>query len=275
MTRLRPFKSLYSRRFVTARREAFGVHRKRWRMRSSPWLWLVCISCGLGCAQKDPGAKPGSGKDAGDNVESVADDFYPMVAGSVLTTRHSGSGSPWDDKTQITATQVGGNAAYLTEGAPDPKGETSQNTVIRIGTRILRSHKQEFKAGVAQGTVDYEPGFIRFDSAWVDAADGFSENVAYKRIEKTAAGSVISEDDREHIWTVEKRKDTVSVPAGDFKDCLRVRRTRIRGNAANTTDDDDKVFWFCAGLGKVKELSEIGGGNEELVSCVIPGGLCP
>jgi hypothetical protein len=244
-------------------------------MRSAPWLWLTCMVCGLGCSQKDPGAESNASKDGGSDADSVADDYYPMVAGSTLTYRHSGDTSPWDDKTQVSATKVGGKDAYLTEGAPDPKGETGQNTIIRIGTRILRSHKQEFKAGVAQGTVDYEPGFIRFDAAWVDVDDGFSENIAYKRIEKTAAGSVISEDDREHTWTVEKRSDSVTVPAGAFKDCLRVRRTRIRGNPANASDDDDKVFWFCAGVGKVKELSEIGGSDEELVSCDIPGGLCP
>jgi hypothetical protein len=232
--------------------------------------------CGLGCSQKDPDVKPGSGKDGGgDDVESVAGDYYPMVAGSTLTYRHSGGGSPWDDKTEVTATKVDGDDAWITEGAPDQKGETSKNTIIQIETRLLRSHKQEFKASVAQGTVDYDPGFLRFDRAWVDKDDGFSENIGYKRTEKTAAGSVIAEDDREHTWTVEKRHDSVSVPAGDFDDCMRVRRTRIRGNAANASDDDDKVFWFCAGIGKVKELSDIGGGNEELVSCDIPGGLCP
>jgi hypothetical protein len=245
-------------------------------MRSAPWLWSMCMVCGLGCSQKDPAAKPEPKKDGGPDVESVAGDYYPMVAGSTLTYRHSGDTSPWDDKTRVSATKVGGDDAYLTEGAPDPKGETSRNTIIRIGTRILRSHKQEFKAGVAQGKIDYEPGFIRFDAAWVDVDDGFSENIAYTRIEKTAADSVIAQDAREHTWTVEKRSDSVSVPAGDFDDCLRVRRTRIRGSAsANTSDDDDKLFWFCAGIGKVKELSEISGSDEELVSCDIPGGLCP
>jgi hypothetical protein len=245
-------------------------------MRSSRWVWLMCALCGFGCSQKDPDVKPDDEeKDGGDDSESVADDFYPMVAGSALTYRHSGDGSPWDDKTQITATKVDGEDAYISEGAPDQKGETSKNTIIRIGTQILRSHKQEFKAGVAQSTVEYAPGFIRFDAAWVDKAEGFEENISYKRTEKTAAGSVIGEDDREHTWTVEKKSDSVSVPAGDFEGCMRVRRTRIRGNPANASDDDDKVFWFCAGIGKVKELSEIGGGDEELVSCDIPGGLCP
>jgi hypothetical protein len=238
-------------------------------------LYVACVFWGLGCSQKDPDVKTEDDKDAGDDVQSVADDYYPMVAGSTLTYRHSGDGSSWDDKTKVTATKVDGDDAWITEGAPDQKGETSKNTIIQIGTRILRSHKQELKSGIAQGTVDYDPGFIRFDRAWVDKDDGFSEDIGYKRTEKTAAGSVIAEDDREHTWTVEKRRDSVSVPAGDFDDCMRVRRTRIRGNPANASDDDDKVFWFCAGIGKVKELSEIGGGDEELVSCDIPGGLCP
>lgn len=244
-------------------------------MRRSRWLYLSCVLCGLGCSQKDPDVKPAADKDAGGDVESVAEDFYPMVVGSTLTYRHSGSGSPWDDETKVSATKVDGQDAWITEGSPDAKGETSQNTIIRIDTRILRSHKQEYKAGVAQGTVDYEPGFIRFDDAWVDKDDGYSEDVTYKRIEKTSSGSVIAEDEREHTWTVEKRSESVTVPAGEFEDCMRVRRTRIRGNPANASDDDDKVFWFCPGIGKVKEQSVIGGGLEELVSCEIPGGLCP
>ncbi len=245
-------------------------------MPRSRWLYLTCMLCGLGCSQKDPDVKSDGGKkDAGGDEESVADDYYPMVAGSTLTYRHSGNGTPWEDETKVTATKVDGEDAWITEGSPDAKGETSKNTIIQIGTRILRSHKEEFKAGVAQGTVDYTPGFIRFDAAWVDESDGFSEDVTYKRTEKTANGSVIAEDDREHTWTVEKRSESVSVAAGKFDDCMRVRRTRIRGNPPNASDDDDKVFWFCPGIGKVKELSDIGGSSEELVSCDIPGGLCP
>jgi hypothetical protein len=245
-------------------------------MRSSRWVWLACVLCGFGCSQKDPDLMvEEDDKDGGDDAESVADDFYPMVAGSTFTYRHSGSGSSWDDKTQILATKVDGEDAFISQGAPDPKGETSKNTIIRIDTRILRSHKAELKSGVPQGTVEYVPGFIRFDTAWVGKDEGFEENITYKRTEKTAAGNVIGEDDREHTWKIEKKNDSVSVPAGDFDDCMRVRRTRIRGNPANASDDDDKVFWFCAGIGKVRELSEIGGGNEELVSCDIPGGLCP
>lgn len=247
-------------------------------MLSGRWILVSCALCALACSQKDPGASDaGDGKDSDSSVEesaaSVKDDYYPLVAGSMMTYRHSGDTTPWDDKTTVRAE---GNA-FITTGAPDPKGETSENTIIRSGTKILRSHKVEFKSGntTPQGTVDYEPGFIRFDSAWVEADEGFAENITYKRIEKTASGNVIAQDDREHEWKVEKKNETVTVPAGEFKNCLRVRRTRVRGNPANASDDDDKVFWFCAGIGKVKELSEIGGSNEELVSCKIPGGSCP
>lgn len=247
-------------------------------MRSWSWLCLAFVVSAAGCSQKDPGnSDSGDEKDAGDTPSgSVAEDYYPMVAGSTLTYRHSGDSSPWDDKTEVSAAAPSGDStAYLTKGAPDPKGETSQNTIIRMGSKLLRAHKQEFKAGVAQGTVAYEPGFLRYDAAWAKVKDGHAEQVTYKRIEKTAAGSVISEDDREHTFTVEKLHDSVTVPAGTFDDCMKVRRERVRGNPAKSADDDDKVFWFCPGIGKVKELSEIGGGTEELVSCKIPGGLCP
>jgi len=228
----------------------------------------------VACSQKDPGDdKAGVKGDAGPDG-SLADDYYPMVAGSTLVYRHTG-GSTWDDETKVTDTEWNGEDAYLTQGAPDPKGETSKNVIIRQGNRLLRAHKEELRSGTSQGTVDYEPGFLRFDSTWVDADEGFSVNVTYKRIEKTASGNVSAEDEREHTFTVESLQDPVSVPAGTFEDCMRVRRVRVRGNASNAADDDDKVFWFCAGIGKVKELSEIGGGSEELVSCEIPGGSCP
>ena len=258
-------------------------------MRSFQCVWIVAVLSTLSCSQKDPGDGGGEagssgraggggtggtsgGGAGGDNL--VADDYYPMVAGSTLTYRHLG-GTPWDDKTTISATQYKGEDAYLSEGAADPKGEVSKNTLTRDGTRIYRAYKEEFRAGTLQGTVEYLPGFIRFDSAWADAEEGYSENIGYTRIEKTAAGSVIANDEREHTYTIEKKNDSVTVPAGTFDDCIRVRRTRIRGNPANAADDDDKVFWFCRGIGKVNEVSEIGGSSEELVSCTIPGGSCP
>ncbi|HKU44694.1 MAG TPA: hypothetical protein VJR89_41325 [Polyangiales bacterium] len=267
---------------------AFGMlgERRRFRMRSGAWLCSMCVLSVLGsvgCSQKDPGEDaPDDGgehtdKDAGDTPSvSVKDDYYPLVAGSTLTYRHIGS-RMWDEKSAISKTTwQGADEAYLTKSDPDPDGETGENTTIRLGTKLLRSHKKELKAGVLQGTVEYEPGFLRFDSAWTKVKDGYSEQVTYKRSEKTASGNPVgTPDDREHTFTVEKLSDSVTVPAGTFTDCMRVRRTRVRGNASKSADDDDKVFWFCRGIGKVKELSEIGGGTEELVSCKIPGGLCP
>ena len=264
---------------------------RRRRMRSLQWVWIAGLLCLGACSQKDPGdggGDSGSGGSSGRSGSgaagstagrgggnpSVADDYYPMVDGSTITYRHTG-GTTWDDRTTVRRMDWMGESAFVTEGAADPKGETSKNIITRDGTRWLRAHKEEFRGGTLQGTVEYVPGFIRFDSAWTDVADGYSEQVTYTRIEKTAMGSEIANDDREHTFTVEEKNDTVTVPAGTFDDCMRVRRTRVRGNPANASDDDDKVFWFCKGIGKVKEQSDIGGGNEELVSCNIPGGSCP
>jgi hypothetical protein len=40
------------------------------------------------------------------------------------------------------------------------------------------------------------------------------------------------------------------------------------------SEDDNKRFWFCPGIGKVREEDDAGK-VEELVECDVPGGRCP
>jgi hypothetical protein len=251
-------------------------------------IWSVAwMSAALlcGCSQEDPGDQPsaGTGGDGpsagagGGGGASVATDYYPMVDGSTLTYRHDGNAAADEATTVSDAEYTRGEEAWLTEGAPDSKGESSKNTIIRIGTQILRAHKEEFRNDTLTGIVEYEPGFIRFDRAWADQEQGFMETISYKRIEKSAGGTVIAEDMREHTYTIEGKDVSVTVAAGTIDNCLQVRRLRARGNPANASEDDDKIFWFCQGIGKVREEAVVagGGGTEELVSCEIPGGSCP
>ena len=66
----------------------------------------------------------------------------------------------------------------------------------------------------------------------------------------------------------------VVVPAGSFTDCIQIRRSRMP--PSNPVDEgDQKLFWFCDGVGKVKEIDEIVLKMEVLVSCTVPGGRCP
>lgn len=252
-------------------------------MRTWSMAWIsAALLCA--CSQQDPGDEPsagsgggGGGSGGGAGSEDVATDYYPMVDGSTLTYRHDNSPQTDEDTSVSDAEYARGDEAWLTEGTPDSQGELSKNTIIRIGTQILRAHKEELRNGTVTGTVEYEPGFIRFDRAWADEDVGFSEKIAYTRIEKSAAGTVIAEDTREHTYTIEAKDVSVSVAAGEIEDCIKVRRVRDRGNPANASEDDDKIFWFCQGIGKVLEEAVIagGGGREELVSCEIAGGNCP
>jgi hypothetical protein len=267
-----------------------------WRMSRMRTLWfgmsLAALLCA--CSQDDPGSTDGGksgssdagrggrgGSDAGDSGSGgsasggVANDYYPMVAGSSLTYRKDSV----DEVTRVSATEFDGESAWLTEGDPDAQGDVSKNTIIQIGTQILRAHKEELRNGTLRSSVDYEPGFIRFDRAWADAEEGETVMLGYQRTETLAGGSMLPADQREHTYTIEESPASVTVPAGTFDECMKVRRLRVRNvGGTGSSDDDDKVFWFCKGIGKVKESAVIQGAettNEELVSCDIVGGACP
>jgi hypothetical protein len=56
---------------------------------------------------------------------------------------------------------------------------------------------------------------------------------------------------------------------------LRVRRARVNETTGAPIATETDLFWFCPGIGKVREQDQTTLEAEELVSCDIPGGLCP
>jgi hypothetical protein len=127
-------------------------------------------------------------------------------------------------------------------------------------------YREELNDDELQATAAYDPGFVRFDHAWVMRADGYEETLSYNRVERDAEGTVTANGARSHDYTIEAHDDTVTVPAGTFEDCLRVRRSRVRtGNAAPVEGDED-LFWFCPNVGKVREQDTVSLETEELVS---------
>jgi hypothetical protein len=117
--------------------------------------------------------------------------------------------------------------------------------------------------------VDYDPGFPRFDDAWLDLEDGDTERREYTRTEYDGQGNYPYEDQREHEYTIVSGSETVTVAAGTFEGCIHVERQRLFG------DGEVKQFWFCENVGKVKEVNELSGTVEELDECDVPGGACP
>lgn len=68
---------------------------------------------------------------------------------------------------------------------------------------------------------------------------------------------------RRDRWTVEAIDEPVTVPAGAFR-CVRLRRDELINS--NPREEAHKVYWFAPGVGKVKELADLGNRVEELVA---------
>jgi hypothetical protein len=79
---------------------------------------------------------------------------------------------------------------------------------------------------------------------------------------------------RAHVYTVEDVSESVTVPAGTFRNCLRIRRERDLTNpdlmGATDQAEQDKLFWFAPGVGKVREENSMTGMTEVLVDYEIP-----
>jgi len=207
--------------------------------------------------------------DAGDEppVEDTA--YYPVTDGARWVYRHSG-GSTWDEDVVLTHATHEGKPAFMLRDTSGPSGNRSETVLARVGSQIARVYREELNGDSLQATASYAPGFVRFDHAWVTRADGYVETLAYERVERDADGAITAEGERSHHYTIEAHDDTVEVPAGTFEDCLRVRRSRVRASTAAPVEGDEDLFWFCPGVGKVREQDTVSLESEELVSFDIP-----
>jgi hypothetical protein len=225
---------------------------------------------GAGGASGGAGGMGGTG--GGMTIEA---DYYPLTDGASWTYRHSGGSNTWDEVVMQSAAEYDGAPAVLLVDNPGPSGTHSETVLQESGTRIARVFREEFTGTTLELTTEYDPGFVRYDRAWEDVSAGFSETISYQRVEYDGSGQVTGEADRSHVFTVEALDDTVTVPAGQIENCMRVRRARVRAMGETPADDDEDLFWFCAGIGKVLEENVATGQKEELVACDVPGGMCP
>lgn len=73
---------------------------------------------------------------------------------------------------------------------------------------------------------------------------------------------------RAHTFMVESISETVKVPAGTFRNCLRVRRVRALDDPSigdpMAQVEQDKQYWFAPGVGKVQERNVMTDSTEVL-----------
>jgi hypothetical protein len=130
---------------------------------------------------------------------------------------------------------------------------------------------------------EYQDGFKRFDNKWLSQEPGWSEVVSYNRQDVTG-GIESKEETRSHRFTVVALDQTVIVAAGTFEGCIQIKRERLNDTDFNPDPDDPngtrgtvKQYWFCPGVGKVKEKEIVDDDNprtEELLYHCVPDGLC-
>ncbi len=197
-------------------------------------------------------------------------DYFPLVDGAVWVYRHEG-GTTWDEEVTMSTTRHAGMGAMEVRDTPGPSGSSTVAIFVRDGSQVRRVHKVVSTGATTDAVVDYTPGFVRFDDAWLGMGAGTSVTLSYQRVEADGAGMIVSQSDRSHTFEMMVAGATVTVPAGTFEGCLEIRRNRIRAAGVAPGAGDVKSFWFCPEVGKVKELDEGAGKTEELISCTLPG----
>ena len=215
-------------------------------------LGLSSVACS---GDKDPPQSPGG----------PAEDYYPLLDGRQLVYRHS-SNNGWNET--LTTTQ-NADGTFLETDTPNPDGERSE-TILRKDSagRIIRISKEQYVDDVLDFSVDYMggnyDGFVRYDPAWVGLETGETMTIDYERTETPAGGPADETRARSHIYKSFGRETIQLSATGEtFYDCLKIQRERNYTNNLGDPEDQTKLFWFAAGIGKVQEQTITGGDSSE------------
>jgi hypothetical protein len=192
-------------------------------------------------------------------------DYFPLRDGARYEYQHSKDG--WVETVTFEARD---DDRFLLEQSEDPDGNSSVSVIDRDGDDLLRTSEEQLVDGQLDRSIVYDPGFLRFSSAWLELGEGDEDARTYERTETEAGETAKPTAVRAHVYTIESLSETVSVPAGRFQNCLVVRRERDLENESgaggvDTREEQNKQFWFAPGVGKVREANLITGSTEELI----------
>jgi hypothetical protein len=222
-------------------------------MRYLTYVFATLVLTLSACGQTDPGSP------------SESDDYFPLIDGARYEYLHSNGG--W---TEIVEIEEGQGGTFLQHQSGDPDGESSVSTFEVDDGDVLRVAEDQLIDDELVYSAEYDPGFLRFSAAWVDAETGFEETRRYDRTETEADMEPKDPQPRAHTFTVESVTDTVKVPAGTFRNCLKVRRVRALDDDSiddpMAQEEQDKLYWFAPGVGKIQEQNTVSGSTEVLES---------
>lgn len=248
---------------------------------SASFAMVVGALTAVGCSESATprGADGGAMGDAdaihgGANASGAAP-MYPYVAGSTWTYRHRNGAEVWTEDVTLETIEFEGRDLMELSDTPGPGGSRTRSILEQSGTEVRRIHK-EVTGGMADFVADYAPGFTRFDELWTMLPMDTVDERTYERTEVSRLGGTTVQP-RVQRYTIEEHDVAVMVPAGTFTECTALVRSRrgADGGPPAMGEERDKRFWFCPGVGKVKEENLTDGGTEVLLSCFVPGGNCP
>lgn len=234
------------------------------------------VGCVGGGAPDDPYALPGRSLDFGaagaDGEEGEAPEagsnqsHYPLIDGASWTYRHTSlTDRDWNETATMAAARDG---SFILSDEEDAQGEQTQSTLVVTGSRVFRTRKQVLVDGEQVLETAYDPAFLRYDEAWTRAGtsvtldDAWTQRCVIESAASSCAAGAVETGVTTHVYTVLDLASRVTVPAGEFA-AVKVQRD-------NPTDFETKLFWFAAGVGKVREENLETGAVEELSAYEIP-----
>lgn len=227
--------------------------------RSSAFVALALLSA---CGNPSGDAVPDSRQPA------ASDRYLPLAVGAVwtyydidLTTNQKGNTRSEIKSLENVGGSDNGTMAYRVDSTT-LDGRTV-NWQLDESSRITRLREQFFDLnGALLSDYDYMPHKVRLDETPPHLIVGAKWDESYTAVAQIANSLNPNQSLSYAVsWSIESTDDSVTVPAGTFTQCLRVRRLEPGGV------EPDRTYWFARHVGKVKEVGSV---SKELTSYLIP-----
>ena len=227
------------------------------------WFYIIGMVVAIAaCDQSDP---------PDDLDTAVPGDYYPLIDGATWTYWHSSKGG-WEETVTMVRSEDD-EKTFGTTDTPNPDGLRNESTLVLDGTSVYRVAKIAYLNDEPQFSVVYDPGFLRFDAAWLEKEIAFEDTRDYTRTETDIGQSPKDPRDREHTFVVQSKNETITVAGETFRNCIRIKREKeavLDETGAILSDIQEKLFWYAPHVGKIREENLTTGNFEELNDYDVP-----